>query len=393
VEVLPSLAPGGARQVVIAGGGFAALEAALALRALVGDHVRLGLSLISASKALAYRPAATAEAFTPAAPLAYGLPAIAAELGASFHHDRLVAVEPGARRVELSSGGSLEYDALVVATGARATPAIAGALTFRDQRDVPAFRAILRELEAGKLGRLVFAVPSGPSWPLPAYELALLSAARAQRRSVDTQVMLVSIERAPLAVFGERSSRQVNELLYERGVRFVGQSAAARLDDDGRLEMQFGSPITADRVVAVPRLRADPIGGLPGSWWGFVQTDSDGRVEGLSDVYAAGDVTTFPVKQGGIAAQQADQVAHTIARSLGVPVDRAPARSVLRATLLGGERPLLLRSELDADGKPAGEPAEAADADHEPAAMKVFSRFLTPYLDADTLADGLWASA
>ena len=201
----------------------------------------------------------------------------------------------------------------------------------------------------------------------------------------------MSVERAPLAGFGERASGLVDDLLHQQGVRFGGESAAARFDD-GRLEMQFGGSINADRVVAIPRLRADPIVGLPGSWWGFVPTDSDGRVEGLSDVYAAGDVTAFPVKQGGIAAQQADRVAHMVARSLGAPVDQTPARWVLSATLLGGKRPLLLRTELDADGTPADHPAEPADAEHEPAAMKVFSRLLTPYLDAEALADDLWAS-
>jgi sulfide:quinone oxidoreductase len=231
MEVMPSAAgAGGSRHVVIAGGGFAALEAALALRALTSERIRLRLSLISLSTALAYRPAATAEAFTPAPPLAYAL------------------------------------------------PAIAGALTFRDQRDVPAFRAILRELDAGELRRLAFAVPPGPSWPLPAYELALMAAAHAGRRRLETEITLVSVERAPLAVFGERASGLVDDLLYERGVRFIGESAAARFGD-GRLELQFGGSINADRVVAIPRLRADPIAGLPGSWWGFVQTDIDGRVE------------------------------------------------------------------------------------------------------------------
>jgi sulfide:quinone oxidoreductase len=238
----------------------------------------------------------------------------------------------------------------------------------------------------------VFAVPSGVSWPLPAYELALLAAGQAKQRGLETEMLLVSVERAPLAVFGERASWLVDELLHRRGVRFVGESAAARFAD-GRLELQFGGSINADRVVAIPRLRADPIAGLPGSWSGFVPTDSDGRVEGLTDVYAAGDVTTFPVKQGGIAAQRADRVAHMIARSLGAPVEQPPARWVLRATLLGGERPLLLRTELNADGTPVGDPAEPGDADHESAAMKVFSRFLTPYLDAETLVGDLWAGA
>ena len=99
------------------------------------------------------------------------------------HPRRAVIVGP------LSTGAALDHDALIVASGARATRAIAGALRFRDQRDVPAFRAILRELDAGKPRRLAFPVPPGPSWPLPAYELALMAAAHAERRCLETEIL------------------------------------------------------------------------------------------------------------------------------------------------------------------------------------------------------------
>lgn len=49
-----------ARHVVIAGGGFAALEAALALRALARQQVRV--SLLPPNAAFAYRPSATVDA-------------------------------------------------------------------------------------------------------------------------------------------------------------------------------------------------------------------------------------------------------------------------------------------------------------------------------------------
>ena len=49
----------------------------------------------------------------------------------------------------------------------------------------------------------------------------------------------------------------------------------------------------------------------------FIPVDEYGRVAGLRGVYAAGDAVDFPVKQGGLAAQQADVVAEHVAARYG----------------------------------------------------------------------------
>lgn len=364
--------------MVVAGGGFAALEAVLAVRSLAADRARV--TLISPSPVLAYHPAATTESFSHGQPRAHDLEAIAADLGVCYRHDRVEAVMVQHQRVVLGSGGSLAFDALLLAIGARTNDAIAGALTFRDQRDVPAFRVLLDELQAQTFGRLVFAVPTGCSWPLPLYELALLSAKHFHHHRADVEVTLVSPEPAPLSLFGADASRLVAELLCERQVRFVGKSAPIAVDTDGALALRFDVAISADRVVAAPQLQVEPIAGVPASWWGFVPTDSVGRVEGLPDVYAAGDMTTFPIKQGGLAAQQADRAAYAIATRLGVTAKDPPEPPVLNAWLLGGDQPLLLRVELDQHGQPAAASIRHADSDDHDRAAKVFGRHLTPYL-------------
>jgi sulfide:quinone oxidoreductase len=365
-------------EIVLVGGGVGALETALALRALADDRVKM--TLVSADPQLTFRPGAAFEAFGHPSPR-YDLQAIAGDLGVDFRMARLEAVAPQNRSVRLSSGARLDYDALVLATGARATTSIPGALTFRDQRDVPALRRCLRELEAGDLTRLVFAVPSGVTWTLPLYELALLSAVRAELFGTRTEIVLVSPERAPLEVFGEEASNRVADVLTDRGVKFVPESAATGWND-GMLSVQGDAPIEADRVITVPQLRVNRIAGIPASWWGFVPTDPSGRVEGVADIYAAGDMTTYPIKQGGLATQQADLIAGTIAASLGAPVKQLRSTHVLRARLLGGERPLLLRTELDGMGRPSNGTVEAAEADGAADAAKIFGRYLTPYLES-----------
>ena len=54
---------------------------------------------------------------------------------------------------------------------------MAGALTFRGPADTPLMRELLEEIERGDVSRVAFAVPWGATWALPAYELALMTAA------------------------------------------------------------------------------------------------------------------------------------------------------------------------------------------------------------------------
>ena len=355
------------------------MEAALALRALAGDRVQL--TLVSPDPVLHYRPAATLTAFDDRIPLRYDLRAIADDVGAMYHKTLLESVAPQRRHVRTASGARLEYDALILATGARAIAGIPGAMTFRDQRDLRLIERVLAEVDSGAVRRVVFAVPTGVSWPLPIYELALLTAARATERCLDVEISLVTPEREPLAVFGPDGSTLVHGLLDDRGVRFIGDAAAAGVRRDGALMLDVDGPIRADRVVAVPRLRGRRITGVPATRWGFVPTHTYGRVDGIEDVYAAGDITTFPIKQGGLAAQQADLIAQTIAAGSGASTKGLRARHVLRARLIGGRTPLILRTEVDAWGRPGAAALEQSDQREANSSSKVLARYLTPYLE------------
>src|SRR3954470_23334249 len=117
--------PGGMPpRVLIAGGGFAAIEAMLALRAAAGDDV--AIELIAPEPSLAFHPAATAEGFADGPPLSVPLAPIVADAAAFHRQDRLEAVAPAARSVRLASGARLRYDALVLALGAQRRARVAG---------------------------------------------------------------------------------------------------------------------------------------------------------------------------------------------------------------------------------------------------------------------------
>jgi sulfide:quinone oxidoreductase len=180
-----------------------------------------------------------------------------------------------------------------------------------------------------------------------------------------------------LAVFGRAASQAVARLLAERGIGLAA-GAYPRAVEHGWLRCAPGGRIAAVRVVALPRLRGPAIAGCPGARNDFIATDLHGRVEGLDDVYAAGDATTFPLKQGGIAAQQADAAAEHIAARAGAPVEPRPFRPVLRGLLLTGAVPKFLRTELVG-------PTAGANVEEQPLwwpPSKIAGRYLAPFLAA-----------
>jgi sulfide:quinone oxidoreductase len=124
----------------------------------------------------------------------------------------------------------------------------------------------------------------------------------------------------------------------------------------------------------MPRLEGTRIDGVPADSDGFVAVDPHGAVSGLDDVWAAGDLTAFPVKQGGLAAQQADAAAEAIAARAGADLEPAPFRPVLRGLLLTGLVPRYLRAD---------EPGGRSTADTEPLwwpPSKIVGRYLSPFL-------------
>ena len=107
-------------------------------------------------------------------------------------------------------------------------------------------------------------------------------------------------------------------------------------------------------MVALPNLYGQEIDGIPHTRDGFIVVDEQSRVVGFRDIFAAGDVTNFPVKQGGIAAQQADAAAEAIAADLGAIREAAPFRPILRGVLLTGRTPATsgMRPAAGAAGRP-----------------------------------------
>ena len=184
------------------------------------------------------------------------------------------------------------------------------------------------------------------SWTLPLYELAIMTARHGWAIGIDgAQYWFVTPEPEPLAIFGARAGRAVHEMLEPEGITFIG-SACAEVRQGTVLLDRRQERIEADRIVCLPLLDGPRTPGVPTDSAGFIAVDADGGVSGVPDAYAVGDATTFPIKQGGLACQQADAVAELIAAAAGARAQPRRFRPVLRGKLMTGGRDRFLHRRL-----------------------------------------------
>ena len=357
--------------VVIAGGGPAALEGALTLQLLAEDGVRI--TLLCPEAQFFYRPLAVVEPFGLGRAIRFSLQRLAADRGFSYVPDALRSVDVAARRVHTVSGAMVGYDALLIAVGARTVPALPGALTFRGSQDAIALREELERLGSG-IARVAFVAAPATVWTLPLYELALMTARWAEQQELSLETWLVTHEARALGVFGDDVAVRVAELLEDAAVR-LWTGAFADCVEDGRLWLDMEGGLPVDLAVALPRPIGPRIPGLPADEAGFLPVDAEGRVDGAPGVFAAGDVTTRPLRQGGLATQQADAAATAIALDSGAPVERNPYRPTLRGMLLTGGRPQYL-------SRTPGRAGEASEDSQWWPPHKIAGRHLAPYLAA-----------
>lgn len=363
-------------KVLIAGGGVAGLEAAFALRELAGD--RVSLTVLAPVSEFVYRPNAVKEPFTRGYAHRYPLATLAAEAGAELVHDALDRVDVDRRLAYTTAGAELSYDALLLGLGAELGERYEHVTTVDDARIDEDLHGLVQDVEGGYVKRLAFVVPAPMPWPLPVYELALLTAQRAWEMGPELSVTIFTPERAPLIVFGEDASRAVAQLLSERGIEIV-TSAYCEIPKAKTIDVSPGGRhFEFDRIVALPELRGPTLEGIPQDGGGFIPVDEFCQVRGVQRVYAAGDATDFPVKHGGIAAQQADTAARSIAALAGAPVMPEPLDPVLEGVLVTGDQPLYFKAQL-AGGHGSGN--EVIGTPVPASTPKIAARYLAAHLE------------
>jgi sulfide:quinone oxidoreductase len=367
-------------RVVICGGGIAAVEGLLRLRRLVGESVRV--ELIAPGEEFVYRPMAVREPFAFGPPRRYPLRRIARDTRAEWIQDSLGWVDPDVQVVHTGSGRRVDYDALLIAVGARQVDAYEHVGTFRDAEADSTYHGVVQDVEEGYSRSIAFIQPVGPVWPLPLYELALMTAQRAESMDIrNLDATLVTPERRPLAGFGAAVSEVVANRLARAGIKVYSNSLAT-VPAAGRLVIQpEGVELHPERIIAMPRVAGPSIRGLAGAGAdGFLPIDKHCAVPGTHGrVFAAGDVAKYPIKHGGLGAQMADAAAAAIALLAGVADEAPPFHPVIRGKLLTGSDSVYMTAH------PVGSQSfesEVFDEPPWPADEKVIAEELGPYLAA-----------
>ena len=344
---------------VVVGGGFAALEIALALKKQDGS---IPVTVITSETEIIYRPwlirVPAGGPQPPVIPLARLLEAAGSDVVAG----RATAVNLEQRHVLLDSGAQIEYDQLVVATGAVADRGrVPGS---REHAVFPCDLGDAAEFAARVSGGTAHvAVVFGWERPGPGLEYAAWIAARRPGVRVTAIDGDGTMERR----FGAKATTRVRALFERRGAQLLTEGTVERIGR-GNVELR-GSAVEADLIAIVAPLRGSTEW-LPEALLderGMLRVDSGmvarAGIFGIGDVVSVPEGYRLPPSLRSIQATAAG-VARNVAGALrgvatqavlkpGQPDTMLPdlaGVAVLvrdRRLLLGGRLPLLIRSAAE----------------------------------------------
>jgi sulfide:quinone oxidoreductase len=374
-NTLPPSALARKLRVVIVGGGVAALEAALALADLAGE--RTDVTVIAPNTEFVYRPMVVREPFAYARAQRYPLAPIVSDAGATLLHGELAWIDRAQHTLHTEADEEIGYDALILALGARVAKRYEHALLIDDRDLDETMHGLIQDVEGGYIHKLAFVAPGRMAWPLPLYELALMTAGRAYDMGVELQTTIVTPEDSPLAIFGTTASNAVAALLTGANITTIN-SGYVEVPSSREVVVNPGDRhLQVDRVISLPELYGPAIRGIPLGEHGFIHVDPYCRVANVERIYAAGDVTDFPIKQGGIGAQQADTVAASIAALAGAAVIPERFNPVIHGTLVTNDKPQYLTAQITGGH---GFSSEISDTPASPPPNKITAKYLAPYL-------------
>ena len=279
-------------RIVVLGGGFAGLESAFLLRSRLGERARL--TLVSDQDEFLFKPNTIYIPFG-ADPRSLLIPLSqpTGKRDIALVRDTVRGIDPDARTVQLERR-TLDYDYLVVATGAamrpEEVPGLAeNALTIWTPAEMArlgeALERAVRDAQAGGERTILFNVPPGNKCAGPLYELVLMTETWLRRHGVRDRIRLVwtTFEDTFIQAFGPKLHDVVTEEFAARGIEGHPGLRVSAVEAES-VRFAHGPEIAYDVLVAFPPYVAavDYAPSLPVDERGFVRTGA--RVRAASRV-------------------------------------------------------------------------------------------------------------
>jgi sulfide:quinone oxidoreductase len=235
--------------------------------------------------------------------------------------ERAVRIHPDAGTVQLERGGSLVFDYLVLATGARLVPDQVPGLVEagHDFYSLEGAQRLREELARFRGGRIHVGIAGIPYKCPPApVEFVFLLDEYLRRRGVRDRSQITLLSPLNRAFTIESASKLVQPMMTERGIELTTFFNVESVDPDaGTISSLEGEKVESDLMVIVPPHRGQSLIGASGlgDRSGWLLTDRTTlQVEGQERIFAMGDATNLPISKSGSTAHfEAPVVASRIA--------------------------------------------------------------------------------
>lgn len=216
-----------------------------------------------------------------------------------FVQDEVAAVDFAAKTATTKSGGQFAYSKLVLSTGGTArTLPLQG---FKVLGNVYTLRNV------GDAKKIVGAIGENKGKKIVVIGSSFIGMEIAAATSAGNDVTIVGMEKAPLErVLGERVGNLIRKGIESKGVQFYMSAGVDKAEPStadpslvGSVVLKDGTKLDADLVIlgvgvtpATEYLKTNSVVRLEDD--GSLKTDESFSVVGLKDVYAIGDIATYP---------------------------------------------------------------------------------------------------
>lgn len=308
--------------VIILGGGFAGLESTFYLRHILSDQV--DLTLVSDNYYFLYKPNTIYIPFGED-PKQYKIPLKrpTERMKINLVQAKVKSISPESKKVDID-GGYLNYDYLIVATGAAMRPEeIPGlkehALTLWTIEEMIRLRDSLQKVieksDSDGNQKILFLVPPNNKCSGSLYEIVMMMDTWLQHKKVRDRVEIIwtTMEESYIQAFGPRLNTVVTKKFEERGI-YGHKGFVVTHVEPGIVHYQNNEKREYDLLISFPPYVAkENYANLPIDDRGFINVEPDScRVKGCGKIFAVGDAADFPIKQAFLALLQADAAGNHI---------------------------------------------------------------------------------